>query len=218
VIFGICHPWKVSSNQAKEIQSKLSSHICLKDDLDKIEKIVGVGIAFSESQAKVSAIEFSFPRLSITNQFSGKEKISFPYIPNLFAFSVGPIILSLMEKIQKPYVTIFPGRGIAHPRGLGLASHLGLLLDAPTIACSKKSLWKEYPQLDLKKGNYVLIRDSSNHIQGAVVVTKDNTKPVFVSVGHKISIKTAIEIILRCCTGYRIPQPMRLASIFAKRV
>jgi deoxyribonuclease V len=210
------HPWRVNLNQAKDIQSKLSSCISLKDDFDEIEKIVGIGIAFSEEKAKVSAVEFSFPQLAIKNQFSMEKKIFFPYTPNFFAFSVGPIIFSLMKKIEKPYIALFPGRGIAHPRRLGLASHLGLLLDVPSVTCSK-SLWKEYPQIDLKKGNYYFMRDSLDNIEGAVVVTKDHTKPVFVSCGHRVSLETAICITLKCAINCRVPEPLRIASILAKQ-
>ena len=162
-------------------------------------------------------IEFSFPQLVIKGQYSKKEKIDFPYISNFFAFSVGPIILSLMEKIKKPYIALFPGRGVAHPRGLGLASHLGLLSDVPSIACSKKGLWTKDLHIDLKKGSFEVIRNSPGKTEGAVVITKDNTEPMFVSCGHRISIKKAVEIILKCSTEYRIPEPLRLASIFAKK-
>lgn len=150
------HPWKVSTEQAKEIQSKLSFYISLEDGFEKVKRIVGVGIAFSKDEAKVSAVEFSYPELILENRYSRKEKLNFPYIPNFFAFSVGPTILSLMEKIKKPYIALFPGRGVAHPRGLGLASHLGLLLDVPSIACSKGGLWTRDLHIDLKKGTLSL--------------------------------------------------------------
>jgi deoxyribonuclease V len=214
------HPWNVSIDEAKRIQEKLSSFVITKDDFEKIEKVLGVGVIFSKDNNKVSVacVNFSFPQLQILDQIVDKRNYDFPYTPGLFAFSVGPIVLSLLEKIDKPDLLIFPGRGVAHPRKLGLASHLGVLLDLPTIACSKRPLWKNCPDPSMERGAHVFIKDNDGKSIGAVIRTKDNIKPIHVTIGHKISTQTAVKIILKCSKDYRIPEPLRQAHILANKV
>jgi deoxyribonuclease V len=214
------HSWNVSIEEAKKIQEKLSRFVTAKDDFERIEKILGIGVIFSKEQDRISVacVSFSFPQLQILDQMVEKRNFDFPYIPGLFAFSVGPTILSLLNRIEKPDLIIFPGRGIDHPRKLGLASHLGVLLDLPTIACSKRPLWKNHHDLSMKKGAHEFMQDKNGNVVGAVVRTKDKVKPIYVTIGHKISIQTAIKIILECTTDYRIPEPLRYAHILAKRI
>jgi len=214
------HTWNDSIEEAKKIQEKLSAFVITKDEFEEIEKVLGVGVVFSKDENKVSVacVNFSFPQLQILDQIIEKRNYDFPYTPGLFAFSVGPTILSLLDKIGKPDLIIFPGRGIDHPRKLGLASHLGVLLDLPTIACSKRPLWKSYPDLSLDRGTHVFMQDKNGKLIGAVVRTKDNIKPIYVTIGHKISTQTAIKIILECSKNYRIPEPLRYAHILAKKI
>jgi deoxyribonuclease V len=214
------HSWNVSIEEAKKIQEKLSRFVTAKDEFEKIEKILGVGVIFSKEQDTISVacVSFSFPQLQILDQMVEKQNYDFPYTPGLFAFSVGPAILSLLNKIEKPDLIIFPGRGIDHPRKLGLASHLGVLLDLPTIACSKRPLWKDHPDPSLKKGEHEFVQDKNGMPIGAVVRTRHKVKPIYVTIGHKISIQTAVKIILECTTDYRIPEPLRQAHILAKKM
>lgn len=213
----VIHPWQVSLEEAARIQEELSKRVILKDDFRKIEKVLGVGVIFSKKQDKsfVGCVSFSFPELQIRDTASQKEKLKFPYIPGFFAFSVGPSILSTIKKMEKPDLIMFPGRGIVHPRGLGLASHLGVLLGLPTIACSKTPLWREYPEPSLEKGANVFVESQEGKIIGAVVRTREGKKPIFVTPGHKISIQTAVRIVLQSSPRYRIPEPLRQAHILA---
>jgi deoxyribonuclease V len=213
------HSWDVSIEEAKKIQEELSRFVVTKDEFKRIEKILGVGVIFSKEQGKISVacVNFSFPQLRILDQIVERGSCDFPYTPGLFAFSVGPAILSLLNKIEKPDLIIFPGRGIDHPGKLGLASHLGVLLDLPTIACSKRPLWKNHPEPPMEKGAHVFIQDKDGKVAGAVVRTKDKVKPIYVTIGHKISIQTAIKIILECSKNYRIPEPLRQAHILTKK-
>jgi deoxyribonuclease V len=214
------HLWNVSIEEAKKIQEKLSRFVIIKDNFKKIEKISGVGVIFSKDESKISVAcaNFSFPQLQILDQSVESESCDFPYTPGLFAFSVGPAILSLLNKIEKPDLIIFPGRGIDHPRKLGLASHLGVLLDLPTIACSRRPLWKNHPDPSMEKGAHVFMQDKNGMPIGVVVRTKDKVKPIYVTIGHKISIQTAIKIIFECSTNYRIPEPLRQAHILVKKM
>ena len=216
----IYHTWRVSLGEAKQIQKRLSEKVVLKDDFEKIEKILGVGVVFSKRQDQVfvGCVSFSFPELEIQKTAFYQEKVDFPYTPGFFAFSAGPAIHTAIRKVERPDLIMFPGRGIAHPRGLGLASHLGILLGLPTIACSKTPLWKNYSEPGAKKGDFVFVDGENEKIIGAVVRTKEDVKPVFVTPGHKISIQTAIRVVLDCSSRYRIPEPLRHAHILAKKM
>lgn len=139
-------------------------------------------------------------------------------MPGFFAFSAGPAILSALKKMERSDLIIFPGRGIVHPRGLGLASHLGVLLDLPTIACSRTPLWRDIPEILSKKGAHELIKGENEVPVGAVVRTREGAKPVFVTPGHKISVQSAVKIVLECSPRFRIPEPLRQAHIQAERI
>jgi len=212
------HPWNVDFDEAVRIQNELSAYARLEDDFEKIEKIAGFGIAFSlvQNRMVVSSIEFSYPDLEVVNKSFEKSNISFPYVSGLFAFSAGPSILSIFERRGLPALAVFPGRGMAHTRGIGLATHMGILVDIPTIACSRTPLWSDYQEPETKKGSYTFYFERKKKI-GAVIRSKDNTKPIFVTPGHKVSVKSSAEFILRCCTKHRLPEPIRRAHILAKR-
>lgn len=216
----ISHPWSVSLEEAKQIQQRLSERVILKDDFERIEKTLGVGVVFSKGgdEVFVGCVSFVLPELKIIETAFEKQKVSFPYTPGFFAFSAGPAIISAIKKIEKPDLIIFPGRGIEHPRRLGLASHLGVLLNLPTIACSKTPLWRDYPEPSSKKGAHLFIEGEKGEPIGAVVRTREGTKPVFVTLGHKISIQTAVRIVLECSPKFRIPEPLRQAQMFATKM
>jgi deoxyribonuclease V len=216
----VSHPWDVSLEEAKRIQQRLSDHVLVKDDFGKIETVLGIGIVFSRGQDQVfvGCASFSFPGLETRETSFQRNKLTFPYIPGFFAFSAGPAVLSALNKIEKPDLIMFPGRGVAHPRGLGLASHLGVLLDIPTVACSRTPLWKEYPAPSMNKGACLLVKGKDRRTIGAVVRTREARNPVFVTPGHRMSAQTAAETVLQCSPRYRIPEPLRQAHVLAKGV
>ncbi len=213
------HRWHVPIEEAKKIQEQLSHLVISEDEFEKTERLSGVGIAFSKHQDKISVacVNFSFPQLQVLDQIVQKRRCDFPYRPGLFAFSAGPAILSALKKIERADLIIFPGRGIDHPRGLGLASHLGVLLGLPTIACSKRPLWKNQPDPPERKGAYLFVEDKCGEAIGAVVRTKDSVRPIYVTTGHKMSIETAVKTILECSKNHRIPEPIRYAHILARK-
>jgi deoxyribonuclease V len=212
------HPWDVDFEEAIRIQNELSPYVRLQDDFEKIEKIAGIGIAFtlSKNEIVVTSIEFSYPDLDVQKEGFEKSKMSFPYISGLFTFCAGRSILSIFRRCGLPDLAIFPGRGIAHPRRIGLATHMGILLDIPTIACSRTPLWNNYEEPETKKGSYTFYSEGKEKI-GATLRSKDNTKPIFVTPGHKISLESSIGIILNCCNKFRLPEPIRRAHILAKK-
>jgi deoxyribonuclease V len=216
----VSHSWRVSVDEAKQIQQRLSERVVAKDDFNRIEKIAGVGVVFSRKQEEVlvGCVSLSFPQLEIEETAFRKQRVSFPYIPGLFAFSAGPAILSAIKKMQRPDLIMFPGRGIAHPRGLGLASHLGVLIDLPTVACSKTPLWRDYPEPASKKGSHLFIEGEDKNLVGGAVRTREGKKPVFVTPGHKISVQPAVKIVLQCSPEYRMPEPLRQAHMLARKL
>ncbi len=216
----ISHIWSVSKEEAKQIQQNLSSKVILQDEFERLQKIIGVGVVFSKrgDEVVVAGAGFFFPDMKILQTAFEKQKVVFPYASGYFAFSAGPAILSALGKMERPDLVIFPGRGIAHPRGLGLASHLGVLLDLSTIACSKTPLWRDYPVPSSEKGEHVLIKGKNGVPIGAIVRTRGGVKPIFVTPGHKISVQTAVRVILACSAQYRIPEPLRQAHILAERM
>jgi len=138
-------------------------------------------------------------------------KIHFPYIPGLLSFREGPILIKTFQRLRiRPDVMIFDGQGIAHPRRMGLASHMGLWLDLPSIGCAKTPLLKEFINPELKKGSFEWICHEGKKV-GAVLRTKEKVKPLFVSPGHRIDLSTSIRLILESCRGFRIPEPLRKA-------
>ena len=148
---------------------------------------------------------------------SAAQQPVFPYVPGLLTFREGPVVLQAYEKLKlAPDLLMFDGQGIAHPQGLGLASHLGVLLDKPSIGCAKSRLVGEFKEPKQKRG---AMRTLSLHRKkvGVVLRTKDNTKPLFVSPGHRITVETAAKAVLEAGRGYRLPEPTRLAHYEAAR-
>jgi len=171
-------------------------------------------ISFCKESAYAGMVVLNANSLDVIDQFILKGKISFPYVPGLLSFREAPLLLKLLKHVsQKPDLIFFDGHGVAHPRGLGLASHMGLFLNCPTVGCGKSKLIGHYSEPGLKKGSHSQLLDKKNGSIGAVLRTRDNCKPIFVSVGHKIDLKTAVHWTLHCTTRYRIPEPTRRAHL-----
>jgi deoxyribonuclease V len=189
--------------------------------LKKAPKLIaGIDCAFSRDGKKIIAavVVLKLPDFTLVETTSAVRKVTFPYIPGLLSFREAPVCIAAVEKLKsKPNIFIIDGQGIAHPRRLGLAAHLGLFFDKPTIGCAKSRLIGVYEEPGQQKGAHTLLKDkkstpSTQHETiGAVLRTRTNVKPVFVSVGNKCLLKDAIEITLTCAVKYRLPEPTRLA-------
>lgn len=159
----------------------------------------------------------SFPELEVLEVSYSYGEIPMPYIPGLLSFRETPLILKAVEKVKlEPDLLMVDGQGIAHPRRFGIASHLGVIFDKPAIGVAKSRLVGVYEEPDTEKGAWSFLKDGDETV-GAVVRTKTSVKPVFVSVGHKVSLEYAIETVLKCCTKYRLPEPTRRAHIEVNR-
>lgn len=212
------HSWKVNITQAYNIQRELGKKIIFSSKDFPIKRIAGCDVAFIKNQAKAVVVIFSFPKLDLCEVQSSSLKISFPYVPGLLTFREGPVILKTFRKIKhKPDVVLFDGQGICHPRRLGLATHLGILLNIPTIGCAKTLLWGSYNPVAKSRGSYSAIYDNiTREVIGIALRTRTAVKPIFVSVGYKIGLERSRELILALSPKFRIPEPLRYAHRLAK--
>jgi deoxyribonuclease V len=207
----IAHPWYVSTEEAKKIQRGLREQVAV-EPLDQQPGIVaGVDVSVRNGQARSAVVLLSFPDLEPIEAKTAEEAVPFPYVPGLLAFREGPVVLRAFEKLTMcPHVLIFDAHGLAHPRRMGLATHLGVLVDLPSVGCAKSPLCGEYTEPDEEKGSWTPLRDGEEVI-GAVVRTRDNVRPVFVSIGHRVDLETAVSLVLDCAPRYRLPETTRWA-------
>jgi len=212
------HSWEVSPQEAIKIQKDLQSNISLKKSFSKIDKIAGADVSYYKNKVIAGIVILKFPQLEIIEKKSSVSSVNFPYIPGLLTFREGPSLLAALKKIKnEPDVILFDGQGIAHPRKMGIATHLGLFLDKPTIGCAKSRLSGEYTSVGEEKGDYALLKEGEE-VLGAVLRTKRKVKPIFVSPGYKIDLPNSIEIVLKCIIKYRLPLPVREAHIFVNQI
>ena len=203
-----------------ELQKQLSSRIILEDDFEDARLLAGADLALSADgkEAYAGVILYELPRLREIRRVFAKEPLTFPYIPGLLSFREGPILLKAFAQLDVlPDLILFDGQGISHPRRFGIASHMGLLLDRPTIGCAKSLLCGKYAEPGPRRGNWSPLTDRGETI-GGVLRTRDGVNPLFVSVGHRIGLETAIRIVLQCHSGYRIPKPTREADLYVAQL
>lgn len=207
------HPWNLTPAQAKELQKALAGRVRLLPMRKQPQFVAGLDCAFNQSQTTIfaGAVVFSFPQLNWIETAQAALPLEFPYVPGLLSFREIPVCLEAVRKLQTPAdLFLIDGQGIAHPRRLGLASHLGLFLNRPTIGCAKSRLIGIFDTPGSQKGQFSWLYDGTDKI-GAVVRTRSGVKPLFVSPGHLCSFQDAIAYTLACCTKYRLPEPARLA-------
>ena len=205
------HTWNVTTDEARQIQNELRHQIVQINRFDEIRTVAGVDIGIRNEIATASVVVLNLPDLQVVDGVVAQRPIDIPYIPGYLSFREIPPLLVAFARLQtKPDLVIVDGQGIAHPRGFGLASHLGLILDRPTIGCAKSRLCGQYTEPDPEKGAWSDL--IYNHdVIGIALRTRTNVSVVYVSVGHLISLQTAREITLKCCPKYRLPETTRLA-------
>jgi deoxyribonuclease V len=211
------HSWQMSIAQAKQIQQELASQVSLKSEAIKPRFIAGVDISAPDSRgiARAAAVILNYPELEVIEVKNAEDKLDFPYIPGFLSFREAPLVLAACQKLSTdPDLLLADGQGIAHPRRFGIASHLGLLLNIPTIGCAKSRLCGKHPPVTAEAGAYAELADNGEII-GVALRTKANVSPIYISIGHKIDLPTAIHWVLECCRGLRLPEPSRLAHLAA---
>lgn len=203
-----------SSEEAKRLQLLLSKRVIRKDLLpDPITHVAGVDVAYREEYSIAAAAVLDYASMRLKETKTSRQKTESPYRSTFLSFRELASVVSAMKKLRtQPDVTLVDGHGVAHPRRLGFASHLGLVLDAPTIGVAKSLLCGKIEDDGNELWRPVIHRDET---VGAAVFTKPHVKPVYVSIGHKVSLKTAIDIVLHCASKYRTPEPLRAAHITA---
>jgi deoxyribonuclease V len=214
------HDWNLSCKQAVQLQKALADKVVISSANFEISTVAGFDCSISPDKNRIIAgiVVMKFPECQVIETACAVEDLVFPYVPGLLSFREAPACIKAWQKLNAaPDIVIVDGQGIAHPRRLGLASHLGLFFDVPTIGCAKSRLIGEFEKFDLKKGDYRFLYDKDEKI-GAVVCTRDKIKPVFVSPGHKCSHNDAISIVLKTAIKYRLPEPTRQAHIMVGKI
>jgi len=214
------HNWNIGVKDAIGLQKALANQVIQSKFDKKIKTVAGIDCAFSKDKKSIYAciVVLSVQTFEILETVYLIKPVIFPYIPGLLSFREAPVCIAAAEKLKIiPDCVIVDGQGTAHPRRLGLACHLGLFLDIPTIGCAKSRLIGEFKMPAMSKGSTSPLKDRGEII-GSVVRTRSNVKPVFVSVGHKCRLADAIRIVLDCCGKYRLPEPSRIAHQTVTRI
>ena len=213
----VTHRWDVTPEEAFVIQTSLSERVVQRDDFGKIQWIGGVDIGFEDDGAttRAAAVVLSYPDLVLHEHVVVRRPTSYPYVPGLLSFREVPAALDAIAALAtKPQMLLCDGQGLAHPRRFGLACHLGLLGNLPTIGVAKTHFIGSFHPVGEERGAWQPLVDQSEII-GAVLRTRPRTKPLYVSVGHRVSLPTAIDIVLRCAPKYRLPETTRWAHHYA---
>ena len=214
---GISHAWDVTPKEAVAIQNELRERVAREDRFGPLHSVGGIDVGLEDGKqtARAAVVVLSFPGLEIRETAVARRTVSFPYIPGLLSFREVPVILDALAGLASPPDLLFcDGQGLAHPRRFGLACHLGLTTGLPAIGTAKSRLVGEFAPPGDGRGDWQPLLDGEEVI-GAALRTRPGAKPIFVSIGHRVSLETALELALRCTTRYRIPQPTRLAHQLA---
>ena len=213
------HSWDLQYSEAVKVQQELRDRLILETPEINLRLVAGADVSYSKGSNEffASVVVLEMPDMSIVEESTAKGQVDFPYIPGLLSFREAPVLIKALEGVKNtPDVIIFDGHGISHPRGMGLASHMGLILDLPSIGCAKKILVGKHEPVGNEVGDHEPIVYKDNTV-GAALRTKLNVKPVFVSPGHRMDIPSAVEIVLKACRGYKLPEPTRQAHLSVNR-
>lgn len=208
--------WPGNIQKAREIQEHLRSKVRIVPYRGKPRCIAGVDAAFTEDRVVAAACLYSYPDLTCLERTVEIQELCFPYVPGFLAFREGPAIISAVRKLaRKPDIILVDGQGIAHPRRFGIACHTGVLLDIPTIGCAKTRLVGDYREPGARKGSWSELHYEGD-VVGAILRTRYDVRPLFISPGHRINKEGSIRFVLACVGSYRIPEPIRCADAFSR--
>ena len=211
------HPWNVTVEEAREIQLALRDRVIRSDHVTKVRFVAGMDVGFEDNGAvaRAAVVVLRFPDLATHETVIARRKVTFPYIPGLLSFREIPVVMAAFRRLkQSPDLILCDGQGYAHPRRFGLACHFGVLSDLPTIGVAKTRLIGEHTPIPNQKGSWRQLKDGKEVI-GAVLRTRTGVRPLYISAGHRIGLRTAIKYVLACCTAYRLPETTRAAHNLA---
>lgn len=217
------HPWNVTPTEAIRLQHVWAGALRQCPLTQKLRQVAGADASYNtgSNQMYAGVVVLQLPDLTVIEEQIAVGTTDFPYVPGLLSFREAPVLLQAFRKVgSQPDVVMFDGQGIAHPRCMGIAAHLGLFLHVPTIGCAKSRLSGQYDEHTLSEtaGASVPLLAKDHSQLGAVVRTKTRTRPVFVSPGYLTDVETAVNTVLQCCKGYKLPEPNRLAHLLVNRV
>lgn len=212
------HDWNLSPAQAIEIQKQLRYEVETQDRFKQpIKTVAGIDLGYDvkNDTSRAVVVVLSFPELELIEMSEAKLPIQFPYVPGLLSFRETPVAVKALEKLQNaPDVILCDGQGLAHPRRFGIACHIGVLADVPTIGVAKSLLVGKFENLGEERGSVAPLIHKNEQV-GVALRTKNKVQPVFVSVGHRVSLETATDLVLQCAPKYRLPETTRLADRMA---
>jgi deoxyribonuclease V len=210
--------WPKTITEARAAQGALRHEVRIIPLRNPPRFVAGVDAAFAGDRIIGAACLYRYPEISLVEETYAEMRNLFPYVPGFLSFREGPVIIKTIGQLRtKPDLILIDGQGIAHPIRLGIASHMGVLLDMPSIGCAKSRLIGEYKEPKSKKGSWSpLFYDDD--VVGAVLRTRDNVRPLFISPGHRIDLKESIDIVLNCISKYRIPEPLRRSDFLSKKI
>ncbi len=210
------HPWNLSPTEAQALQRKLARLVRFEVP-ERMETVAGLDVSVRGEQGRAAAVVWHVDRQQVLEHVAIEGTVSFPYVPGLLSFREVPLLLQALAQLRTtPDVLMVDGQGLAHPRRCGLATHLGVLLDHPTVGVAKSRLFGRHAEPGPEKGSRTPLYDDGRVI-GAVVRTRTDVRPVYVSVGHRMTLEAAVALTLRCTTRYRLPEPTRLADQLSRR-
>jgi deoxyribonuclease V len=212
------HDWNLSPREAVELQKQFAFEVIAEDKFEKpIETVAGIDLGYDlkTGTSRAVVVVLKFPELELIESSEAILPIQFPYVPGLLSFRETPVAIKALEKLENaPDLILCDGQGIAHPRRFGIACHIGLITNIPSVGVAKSLLVGKYGALGETRGSTAPLIHRNEQV-GVVLRTKDKVQPVYVSVGHKISIETAVDYVLQCTPKYRLPETTRLADKMA---
>ena len=211
------HRWDLAPDEARAVQTRLRDLVQLEDDFGDVRLVGGTDVGFEDNGAitRAAVVVLRFPELTLVEHAISRRPTAFPYVPGLLSFREAPAILEALDRLaERPDLLLCDGAGYAHPRRFGLACHLGLLSGIPAIGVAKSRLIGRHDPVPDERGAWQPLEDKAEHI-GAVLRTRPGVQPLFISVGNRVSLTSAIDFTLRCTRGYRLPETTRLAHRLA---
>jgi deoxyribonuclease V len=212
------HDWNLSPKQAIELQKQLRYEVIAEDKFDlPVKTVAGIDLGYDvkNDTSRAVVVVLSFPELELLESSEARLPIQFPYVPGLLSFRETPVAIKALEKLNlTPDVILCDGQGLAHPRRFGIACHIGIIADIPTIGVAKSLLVGKYENLGEERGSTAPLMHKGAQV-GAALRTKNKVQPVFVSGGHRVSLPTATDLVLQCAPKYRLPETTRLADKMA---
>jgi deoxyribonuclease V len=208
-------PWPTSLAEARAIQQHIRTRIITHDAHGPIRTVAGVDTGYSGDSALAAVVVLAFPSLEVLDYAVARRQIDFPYVPGYLSFREAPAVLDALASLRiTPDLLICDGHGLAHPRRCGIASHLGVLTDLPSIGCAKSLLVGTHEPLPDVRGAWMPLHDQGE-VVGAALRTRPGVRPVYVSIGHRVALETAIRFVMACVTRYRLPETTRAADALA---